>query len=256
MKVGALIQARMSSTRLPGKVLKDINGRPMISYMIERVRSARSIDDVIVITSLDSSDDPIEEFCKKEGVSCYRGSLDDVLDRYYQASKQFRIDVIARLTGDCPIIDPQIIDAVVSSYIEGAYDFVGNTIPPSWTVPEGMDVEVFSCANLERAWKETKKISDREHVTFYFWQNPDMFSIHRFNIEEDYSRYRLAVDYPNDFQLMQSIITALYSPTHCFSMYDIVAYLDAHPSLAELNQDIVANSGWQSAFDKDKQAGF
>lgn len=252
----AIIQARMSSARLPGKVLLPINGRPMLSYMIERVKQARRIDKVVLATSSDRSDDGIAEFCREERVLCYRGNLDDVLDRYYQAAKLSEGDVIVRLTGDCPLIDPQMIDAVVGFFVNGQYDYVGNSTPPNATVPDGMDVEVFSFAKLEQAWQEAQKPSDREHVTFYFWKNPQLFKVGRYDLPENLARYRLTVDYPEDFALVRRIFTELYPRNAGFGLPDIVQFLAGNPSLQQMNNAIKPNQGWQSAFDKDKKAGF
>ncbi|MFH1645372.1 MAG: glycosyltransferase family protein, partial [Candidatus Omnitrophota bacterium] len=202
--VAAIIQARMSSTRLPGKVLMLINGKPMLMYMVERVLAALSIDKVIIITSTDSSDDPIAQLCEKNKFLLYRGSLEDVLERYYQAAVYYKVDTVVRLTADCPLLDPDMIDKVVAVYKEGKYDYVGNTIPPKWSVPVGMDVEVFSFEKLAQLSREVKNRTDREHVTFYLWKNPDIFKIYRYENKEDLSRFRLTVDYKEDFELVKA----------------------------------------------------
>ena len=254
--VCAIIQARMSSTRLPGKVLKEINGRAMISLMVERVQKAKSVNKVILVTSTDPSDDAVEALCRSENILYYRGSLDDVMDRYYQAAVRSRAKTVVRLTGDCPLIDPKMIDNMMEVYKTGKYDYVANTTPPDWTVPEGMDVEIFSFKNLKKLWTETKKPSDREHVTFPFWNNPDLFSVYKYNLDRDLSKYRLTVDYPEDFEVINKVFNDLYSKKSVFSMDDIVDYLEKNPELYKMNQDIESNQGWQSAFDKDKEAGF
>lgn len=252
----AIIQARMGSTRLPGKVLCKIEDRPMLSYMLERVAAAKNVDKIVLATSVDSSDDPIAELCAESHVSCFRGDLDDVMDRYYQAAKEFRADVVVRLTGDCPLIDPQMIDAMVDIYRKGTYDYVANTIPPQWTVPEGMDVEVFSFKKFEQAWREAKKPSEREHVTFYFWQNPELFSVFKYNLPSDLSQYRLTVDYPEDLEVVKSIITKLYPVNSLFSMKDIIAFLKDNPDIHKLNAHIKSNQGWRSVLEKDRKLGF
>lgn len=251
----ALIQARMNSTRFPKKVLREINGKPMISYMLERARRATAIDKIILVTSTHPSDDALEELCEKNNILCYRGSMDDVLDRYYQAARKFKADTIVRLTGDCPLIDPIMIDELVSVYKKGSYDYVANTIPPKWTVPEGMDVEVFSFKNLKKAWREAKKPSEREHVTFYFWKNPEMFSVFRYNLDEDLSQYRLTVDYPEDLEVIKAIVKNFYPDNPCFGTKDIAAFLKANPDIRRFNKDIKPNQGWESAYEKDKKAG-
>jgi len=255
MKI-AIIQARMSSTRLPGKVLLEIDSRPMLSYMIERVLAAKNIDEVLIITSVDVSDEPIVKFCEKNKILYYRGSLEDVLDRYYQAAVAFKADTIIRLTSDCPLIDPRMIDAIVSAYDAGNYDYVANAMPPPGTVPDGMDVEVFSFNALERAWKEARKPSDREHVTFYFWKNPQHFSIFKYNLKKDLSMYRLTVDYNEDFEVVASIFAALYPLNYLFSLDDIIIFLKQNPAVYNKNSKFKPNQGWQSAYEKDKKSGF
>lgn len=246
----------MGSTRLPGKILLEINGRPMLSYMLERVVAAGNIDRVILATSTDRSDDPVVELCRKNNVLCYRGSVDDVLDRYYQAARKIKADIVVRLTGDCPLIDPRMIDEVINVYNNGDYDFVANTVPPKGTVPEGMDVEVFSFQKLEQAWHEAKKPSEREHVTFYFWKNPKIFSIFRYDLEQDLSEYRLTVDYPEDFEVVKAVITSFYPKNPQFSLQDIINFLKNHPELHKKNANIESNQGWQSAYAKDRKTGF
>lgn len=246
----------MGSTRLPGKVLREINGRPMLSYMLERVFAAHSIDSVVLATSIDSSDDPVAELCREDNILCYRGSADDVLDRYYQAARRFKADIIVRLTGDCPLIDPRMIDDVIDAYKNRDYDYVANTIPPKWTVPDGMDVEVFSFQKLEQAWREAKRPSEREHVTFYFWKNPEVFSVYRYNLKEDFSEYRLTVDYPEDFEVVKSIFTSLYPGNPLFTMEDIINFLKDNPDIHKKNRDIEPTRGWQPALEKDKRCSF
>ena len=255
--ISAIIQARLSSTRLPGKVLLEINGRPMLSYMLERVTAAQSLDRVMVATSVEHSDDPIAGLCKREEIPCYRGSFDDVLDRYYQAALQMKCDVIVRLTGDCPLIDPRVIDTVVNAYRAGKYDYVANTVPPDdATFPDGTDIEVFSFGALERAWREAKKPSEREHVTFYFWKNPELFSTFRYDLSKDLSKYRLTVDYPEDFEVVSSVLTKFYPQNPHFSMEDVISFLEKHPDILAKNANIGSNEGWRPALERDKKMGF
>jgi spore coat polysaccharide biosynthesis protein SpsF len=254
--IGIIIQARMSSSRLPNKVLKEINGRPMLSYLLERVKAAKKVDLLILATSDQPSDDPIEETCKTEDVICYRGNLEDVLDRYYQSALIYNLDVVVRITADCPIIDPQVIDTLLEIFENNGYDYIANTLQPDFTYPEGMDVEIFSFQNLKLAWQNTRKPSDREHVTFHFWQNPEQFSIYRHDLKESLSHYRLTVDYIEDFEVVEAIINGLYQTNPLFTLKDIIHFLEQHPDVAAKNMDITPNQGWQSAFEKDKQEGF
>lgn len=254
--IAAIIQARLGSSRLPGKVMREVNGRPLLSYMLERVAFAKSIGQLAVATTDKPQDGEIEVFCGSQGIHVYRGSEDDVLDRYYRCAAPLKPEAVVRLTSDCPLIDPSVIDEVVGVFQSGNYDYVANTAPPVGTYPDGMDVEVFSFAALERAWRETTKPSDREHVTFCFWQNPHLYRTRRHDLLEDLSKYRLTVDYPEDLELIRSVVTALYPQKRNFSLADILDFLRRNPDVLGLNTSRAWNEGWQSAFEKDKQAGY
>ncbi|HEX9017549.1 MAG TPA: glycosyltransferase family protein, partial [Anaerolineaceae bacterium] len=171
MRTVAIIQARMSSSRLPGKVLLDIAGQPMLAHVVERTRRASSIDDVIVATTTDPSDDALAAFCSKRGYAVYRGSMFDVLDRFYGAARLARAEVIVRVTADCPVIDPAVVDQVVKAFHDQQADFACNRLPPPWhrTWPIGLDTEVCSFSGLERAWKEAVLPYEREHVMPFFY---------------------------------------------------------------------------------------
>ncbi len=173
----AIIQGRMNSSRLPGKVLKPIAGRPMLCHVMDRTASAETINEVIVATSDDPSDDPIELTCSREGYLCYRGSQFDVLDRFYQAASLADASVIVRITADCPLIDPGVIDRTVRAFFEQGADFAANRLPPPYkrTYPIGLDVEVCSFTALERAWNEAKLPHEREHVMPYLYDQPGRF---------------------------------------------------------------------------------
>lgn len=255
-KTMAIIQARMNSTRLPGKVLKLIDTRPMLGYMAERVSSASEVDDYVIATSSAVSDDPIEEFCTNNDIPFFRGNLDDVLDRFYQASKIADAKIIIRLTGDCPLVDPNIINKMVRIFKKNSYDYMANTAPPEGiTFPEGMDVEIFSKEALKKAWKEAEKPSEREHVTFYFWKNKNLFSTFRYDLEENYSNYRLTVDYPEDFELVEKIIQHFNNSKLQFNMDEIIAFLVENPEITDLNKNIESFSGWKDSLEQDKLRG-
>jgi spore coat polysaccharide biosynthesis protein SpsF len=225
--------------------------------MLERVKAAETVEKIVVATSDWKEDDAIVEECHSEGVEVYRGDMDDVLGRYYGAAKSFGATVIARMTADCPLIDPAVIDRIIGLFLEGGYDFVANTAPPDGhTYPKGMDIEVFSFELLETTWKETNKPSDREHVTFYMWQNPDRFRLFRDELDRDLTAYRLVLDYPEDMELTRNVLENVYAANKNYNMWDLIAYLDEHPEIKNLNTNIVKNQGWQTAFDKDKQQGF
>jgi spore coat polysaccharide biosynthesis protein SpsF len=256
-KTLAIIQARMNSARLPGKVLMPVNDRPLLSYMVERVRTASYVDNLLIATSIEESDDPIEQYCLNNHIPVFRGNLDDVLDRFYQASKTYESEIIVRLTGDCPLIDPTIIDTMISKFKNSDFDYLANTAPPKGiTYPEGMDVEIFTKESLKKAWMEAKKPSEREHVTFYFWKNTHLFSISRHDLNEDYSNFRLTVDYPEDFKLVKNILDYFYTSHTQFNMGDIISYLDDNPKIADLNKNIDSFTGWTASLVNDKLQGF
>ncbi len=256
-KIVAIIQARMGSSRLPGKVLKEVNGVPLLKYQFERVKQSLFVFETVIATSVGEENDVIAEFCEQNQISCFRGSEDDVLSRYYECAREYKADIVVRLTADCPLIDPRVIDEVVKIYMENDYDFVANTAPPEgFTYPEGMDVEVFSFKLLERAAREAEKPSEREQVTHYFWQNPQLFSTYRIDLERDFSVYRLTVDYPEDLDVTEAVIYGLYPKDPLFTMHDMIKFLDANPVIKEKNSCFRPNTGWQSAYQKDKQAGF
>jgi len=233
-----ILQARMGSTRLPGKILKPVLGKPLLSYQIERLRRAQLVDEIIVATTTSPLDDPLIELCKKEGIKFYRGSEEDVLDRYYQAAKAFHADVIIRVTGDCPLIDPQILDRVIQFYTDTtpSYDYVSNSL--KLTFPRGLDVEVFSFKNLERASIEAKWSQEREHVSVYFYHHPELFSLGNVECETDLSRHRWTVDEEADLKLITLLLEELYPHHPTFGMSDVLKVLRQHPDWELINAHV------------------
>jgi glutamate-1-semialdehyde 2,1-aminomutase/spore coat polysaccharide biosynthesis protein SpsF len=245
--VVAIIQARMSSTRLPGKSLAAIEGRPMLWHVIEGVKRAKLVDRVVVATSTNGADDAIEKLCRDDGVACYRGSEDDVLDRYYVAAREEKAGVIVRITADCPLIDAEVIDRVVRRFQLGDVDYASNTIVQSY--PDGLDVEVFSFAALEKAWREARRTSEREHVTPYMRTE----KFHSATVESDsahaYRRCRWTVDEPNDLEFVASIYRAMRGRD--FGMNEIFELLEKDPELEKKNAVIISNHGYyRSLFDE------
>lgn len=238
MKVGAIIQARMSSTRLPGKILKKVLGKSLLEYQIERIKRAKSIDQIIVATTINECDNPIVGLCQQMEIPCCRGSEEDVLSRYYEAALEFHIDAIVRLTSDCPLIDPDVIDKVVYYFLEnaGRFDYVSNTL--ARTYPRGMDTEIMSLKALEAAYNHAAESADREHVTAYLYRNPERFRLDSVRFQTDESRHRWTVDTPEDFQLIQKIITELYSTTPRFTLQDVLEVIKKHPEWPEINAHI------------------
>ncbi len=237
----AILQARMSSTRLPGKVLAPILGRPMLSLQIERIGRARACKNLIVATSDQAEDQPIADLCAEIGVAVYRGSLNDVLDRFYRAALPHRPDRVIRLTADCPLADWTVIDRVCDAAEAGGYDYCSNTVDPTW--PDGLDVEVVSFEALETAWREAESPSEREHVLPFIHRRPDRFGIGSVRNDRDLSHLRWTVDEPADLDLVRCVYEALYPADPAFTTDDILDFLDAHPELVRLNAHIERNEG-------------
>ena len=266
--ITAIIQARMSSSRLPGKVLQDIAGQPMLVHMVERALRARSVAQVVVATTTDPSDDAIQQLCTERGYACYRGSLPDVLDRYTQAAREFDAQIIVRLTADCPLLDPAVLDLTVEALADG--DFAANRLPPPWTrsLPIGLDVEVVTRTALERAWKETTERYQREHVLPYLYEGvefdpqprpidgdgyytlqgttPRGFKIAQLHHAPGYGDLRWTVDTPADLALVRQVFANLDDPLD-FTWRDVLAVFERHPELAEINAQVVH----KTAFDID-----
>jgi len=237
-KVVAIIQARMRSTRLPGKVLRKILDKPMLQYVIDRVSHASLIDEVIIATTNNPLDNEIIEFCKSIGISYFCGSEDDVLSRYYQASKRYKANYVVRVCSDSPLIDPFVIDKIIGVFMENniQYDYVSNTLDQ--TYPLGMNVEVFSQSALEDAFLNHTEKYEKEHVTPYIYTHAELFRIHKEQLENDYSHLRLTVDEKQDFILIKNIIEELYPANPVFSMFDIIDLYNSNPSLFLLNSDV------------------
>lgn len=246
-----LLQARTSSKRLPGKVMLPLLGRPMILRQLERVLRAEQVGKVVLVTSTDSSDDELTRVVQEYGVSVFRGSLDDVLDRFYHAAAAFggHNSAIVRLTGDCPLADPEVIDRTIKALEEGRYDYVNNCVPA--TYPDGLDVEVFTYAALESAWREARLPSEREHVTPYIYNNPDRFSIGSVVSPIDYSRIRLTVDEPVDYELVVDIYTKLYPSNPAFNLANVIQLLAENPQLEQRNSTIQRNEGYRKSLLED-----
>ncbi len=247
----AILQARVSSTRLPGKVLKPIMGRPMLALQVERVLQATKIDQLIIATSTDPSDDELESLCEGIHVPCYRGSLNDVLDRFYQAAQTWKPKHVVRITGDCPLIDPVVIDAVIAYYLNGDYDYVSNTVEP--TFPDGLDIEIFRFSILEEAWKEASLPSQREHVTPFIHQHPDRYRIGNYRNTEDLSHMRWTVDEAEDFDLINRIYNELYPFDPNFRMADILNLLQQKTEWLSINKQFDRNEGFMKSLQEDKR---
>jgi spore coat polysaccharide biosynthesis protein SpsF len=239
MSIVAIIQARMGSTRLPGKALRDICGRTMLARVVRRTRRSRLVDEVIIATTIEPSDKAIVDECKLLGVPFFRGSEQDVLDRYYRAARTFSADSIVRVTSDCPLIDAEIIDKVVRAFLNDSPDYASNTLVS--TYPRGLDVEIFSMYALEKAHARASRDYQRVHVTPYIYQNPELFRLLSVTGDEDYSRYRWTVDTNEDLDLVLAIYDRL-GRDDCFSWKDVLRLLEKEPDLAEINRHISQKS--------------
>lgn len=254
----AIVQARMSSSRLPGKVLLDIAGRPMLGHVIERTRRAATVDTVMVATTSDSSDDAVEAYCRLQGYACFRGSVYDVLDRYYQAARLIQPDLIVRITADCPVIDPQVVDRTVCAFqgLEDGcgprrlqdgkrkaaprpYDFAANRLPPPWgrTYPIGLDTEVTTFSNLELAWKQATQPHQREHVMPFFYEQPERFRILLVNHPVDYGSLRWTVDTHEDLELLRRIF-AHFPGRDDFTWLEVLDLIQNEPALSAINASV------------------
>jgi spore coat polysaccharide biosynthesis protein SpsF len=239
MKTVAIIQARMSSSRLPGKVLKEAGGRPLLDRMVERVRLAGRIDETVVATTVDPSDDTIAEFCTKAEIPVFRGNLMDVLDRYYQASLAYHADTVVRLTGDCPFIDPKLVDETLDLMSNEKADFACNRLPPPMTrtYPIGLDVEAVTFSALKTAWENAAEKHEREHVMPYFYEIPGRYKVVKLDYAVDYGALRWTVDTPEDLEFVRAVYAALDNRND-FSWLDVLKLVQEHPELSKINADV------------------
>jgi len=251
MNTVAIIQARMGSSRLPGKVLKPILGRPMLELQIERLRRCKRIDQLVVATSVNPEDQAIADLCKSIGVDCFRGDPENVLDRFYRAAKQFNPEHVVRLTGDCPLADPALIDDLVEFYLAGGFDYASNCHEPS--LPDGLDAEIFSFTALEQAWKEAELPSHLEHVTPFIRAHSERFKIACYRYHIDLSHLRWTVDEPEDLEFVRRVYESLYPVKPEFVTEDILALLERNPKLVKMNEGFRRNEGAMKSIERDKQ---
>jgi spore coat polysaccharide biosynthesis protein SpsF len=251
MRPVAIIQARIGSTRLPGKILMPLRGHPMLWHVVQRVRATLSITEVVVATTTEERDEPVRAFCAAAGIACFSGSEQDVLDRFYQAAVRHQADPVVRITADCPLVDPGVIERVLTMYATGKFDHVGvatgagAAFQEQGRFPDGLDAECFSFAALERAWREATAASDREHVTPFIWRQPGRFRLGVLRPHADYSTLRWTVDTAADFQVAEQIYAALYAEHRVFDMHDVLRYLQLHPELTAANQSSIGKEGYK-----------
>ncbi len=235
----AIVQARMGSTRLPGKVLMDLGGDTVLSRVVRRLARAQLVEKIVVATTETLRDELIVVECKRLGVSCFRGSEDDVLDRYYRAAEESGAAVIVRITSDCPVIDPERVDETIRVFQSERADYASNAHPR--TFPRGLDTEVFSMAALGRAWREAHAPHQREHVTPYIYEHPELFYIASDRGHCDYSAYRWTLDTPEDLRLLREIYRR-FGNRDTFSWREVIALMQVEPELAEVNASVIQKS--------------
>ncbi|MBI5625570.1 MAG: glycosyltransferase family protein [Elusimicrobia bacterium] len=251
MDVLAIIQARLGSTRLPRKVLLPLEDKAVLEHVAERVGRSRKVSGVLIATTVAAADAELAAFCSAKGLRCFRGSERDVLDRFRQAAASLRPAHVVRVTADCPLIDPDVLDLVVSRHLESKADYTANVLEE--TFPDGLDAEAFTMPALERAWREAKLPSEREHVTTYVRGHPELFRLAGVTHEPDLSRHRWTLDRPEDYEFLKAVYKALYKPGQAFGLKEVLTFLEAHPELETINSGIRRNEGLLKSLEEDRR---
>jgi spore coat polysaccharide biosynthesis protein SpsF len=238
INISAIIQARITSTRLPGKVFLNISDKPMLWHVVERLKFCKTLDEIILAIPDTKENDILEEFAKKNKIKYFRGDEEDVLSRYYKTAKKFKCDIIVRITSDCPLIDPTIIDKCVKKFLKGKYDYISNFFQDDSDFPRGLDVRVFSFKALKKAYWSAIETYEREHVAPYIWENKN----NEFKIgpvikapSEYACNYRLVIDYLEDFILIEKIYQIFYKKGHIIDTRKVIKFLYKHPEIAQIN---------------------
>lgn len=242
-RVIAVVQARLGSTRLPGKALLDVAGRPMLAHVLARAAAIPGVDDVVLATTVSPEDAALADLARTAGVACVRGSVDDVLDRFRQAITVHPCDAVVRITADCPLLDPEVSGRVVAAYRAGGVDYASNVHPP--TYPDGLDTEVISAAAVEAACREARAGSEREHVTPFVWRRPERFAQLNVAAERDLSHLRFTVDDARDLAFVREVYAALSRRDRLFGLADVLDLLRARPQLIDLNAGTARNEGYE-----------
>jgi len=255
IKIFTIIQARIGSSRLPGKVMMPLAGKPLLLRLHERIAAANYTNTIIIATTEEENDDPIVTLCKDNGIKYYRGNSNDLLDRHYKAALPFNPDAVVKIPSDCPLIDPAIIDKVLKYYIDNEiiFDFVSNLHPASY--PDGNDIEIFSASALKDAWLNAKKELEREHTTPYFWENQDKFNVGNvlWDSGNDYSMsHRFTIDYEEDYEFIKRVYEELYSGDKIFSLQDILNLLDEKPEIKKINEKYAGEYWYRNHLDELK----
>lgn len=249
-RVVAIAQARMGSTRLPGKALKKVCGIPILGILINRVKASYRLDSICVAIPDTKANDQLADYCKSLNVSVFRGNEQDVLSRFYYAARKLNADIIVRLTADAPLREPEIIDSFVNELITNGFDYVSNTIEP--TYPEGLDIEVFTREALGKAFREASLMSEREHVTPYIWKNPSLFKLKNMKYSKDYSHLRWTIDKPEDMVFFDTLFLKSGFNIETAHYKDILKFLDNYPELSAINASTIRYEGYLKSL-KDEQ---
>jgi spore coat polysaccharide biosynthesis protein SpsF len=245
----AIVQARMGSRRLPGKSLLPLAGKPVVLRVVERVAAATTVDEAVVATSTDPADDPIAHTVEQAGIRIVRGSETDVLDRFRQAAEMSRADAVVRITADCPLHDPRVIDRVVGAFQAAGPDYASNVHPP--TYPDGLDTEVFTRSALDTAAREARLPSEREHVTPFLWKQPQRFRLLNVTHDADLNAHRWVLDDERDLRFLQAVYDALAPQGKLFGMEEVLRLLQERPELLEINRDAPRNEGYAKSLQAD-----
>lgn len=248
--IGCIIQARMGLSRLPGKVFMNLEGtKTVLAYTVEQLTYCKHVDKIVIATTKLKEDDKVVDFAKKSGIGCFRGNSTNVLDRYYNCAKKFHFSIIVRITADCPLIDPQIVDMAIEKFQKNSYDYVTNCLKR--TYPYGTEVEVFSFWALEEAWKNAVLPSEKEHVTPYFRKHPERFRIYNIEYNEDISNYRWTVDRENDLLLVKKVVTKIKERP--ILMEHIISLVMREPTLLQINNNNIPNEGYLKSLKEDEK---
>ena len=247
--VVAVIQARMGSTRLPGKIMMDVENRPMLWHVVDRLGRCNMLNKVVVATSDRRSDDAVEKFCEKHSFNIFRGDENNVLARYYSAAEKYAADVVVRITGDCPLIDPELVDTCIHSFLVDYFDYYSNINPP--TFPDGLDCEVIKYSALETAYKSARLKSEIEHVTPFIRNNPALFKIGNCSSAINYEYHRWTLDNKEDFELIEKIYSRLYSVGKYVAWTDVIRLLEENPEWLKINSSNNRNEGFIKSLKND-----
>ncbi len=249
-KITCIIQARTNSTRLPNKTILKILNSPVIIHVIDRIKKSNLIEQIVLATSTTTNDQILSDIANDNQILSFKGNESDVLDRFYNVAKEYDADPIIRITADCPLIDPLLIDKMIKFFLENNFDYVSNIIER--TFPDGLDVEIFSFATLKKAFSEATWLSEREHVTPYIIKNPHLFKLFNYTNDEDLSHFRWCLDEAADYQMIQKIFQE-FKPQKFFSTHDILKLLKEKPEISKINSGIFTNEGYDDSVKNDKK---